>query len=378
MVQKDLKTNESLAQPLHLRMYAGGSQLLLMPLQSMEDPEDVSFAEIGEASTFSQMEHGTLGSKPFKQDCAVDIPQACFPMKITDLDVLLKDGVLDLPIVRVWNPVTDLEYTPDEVCIWTRNFLAARSCVSRTQPEFQRAFSVLAEQTPFILEQVPQVGCVSTFLAGVTGFTLHPISSALHPRDFLAALAFRVFPCPMRIHCDSCSADAHQPDICREFLWRVPLLVDPAFAQFAQDLGLASLGGSVSTVQLLTKCFNIAVYYALGAEIVGLYISEDSLHVSAEEMLKDEHNEFDFEVLYQEGLASMASTNTKRFYDILAELSRVAHQDCGPLHLRFDPYTHCIEVLEDVASLNDAVQELQDHMLIISNALQHLTPTIEL
>uniref|UniRef100_A0A8C4WPP4 phenylalanine 4-monooxygenase n=1 Tax=Eptatretus burgeri TaxID=7764 RepID=A0A8C4WPP4_EPTBU len=362
-----LHENESMVQPFHFRLCAGGSQLMLMSMEAMEDPEDESFAKIGEASIFSQREHETLASKSFTQDCSVDCPPACFPMKITDLDVLLRDRVLDQPTCNIrscclrrteyfakvaeahnyWNPVTELQYTPGEVCVWTRTFLAARSSVSRTQPEFQRVFSVLAEQTPFILEQVPQVGCVSTFLAGVTGFTLHPICSALNPRDFLAALAFRVFPCPLHIHCDSCSSDAHQRDICHEFLWRVPLLVDPAFAQFAQDLGLASFGGSVSTVQCLTK-------------------------------LKDGQNEFDFEVLCQERLASKASTNTKRFYDILSELSRVAHHVCGPLHLRFDPYTHCIEVLEDVASLSDAVQDLQDHMLIISTALQHLTPTIKL
>ncbi|KAK6627622.1 hypothetical protein RUM44_010100 [Polyplax serrata] len=284
------------------------------------------------------------------------------------------------------DPIPRIEYTESEVSTWTAVFHTVKDLMPKHAcTEYQKVFAMLEEDGIFEANKIPQLEDMSAFLCKHTGFTLRPAAGLLTARDFLASLAFRVFQSTQYVRHTSSPYHTPEPDCIHELLGHMPLLADPSFAQFSQEIGLASLGASDDEIEKLSTVYWFTVEFGLCKEAGEIKAYGAGLLSSYGELLhaisdKPEHRSFDPASTavqpYQDQEYQPIYYVAESFEDAKEKFRRWVAQMSRPFEVRYNPHTKQVEVLDSVNKLEGLMAQLQLEMLHLTNAVKKLRTTV--
>ncbi|XP_069121035.1 phenylalanine-4-hydroxylase-like [Argopecten irradians] len=273
-------------------------------------------------------------------------------------------------------------YTKDEVKTWTTIYDKLTALYpTHACREFNHIFPLLEENCGYRRDNIPQLQDVSMFLKERSGFSIRPVAGLLTPRDFLSGLAFRVIHATQYIRHSSKPTYTPEPDVCHELIGHAPLLADPTFARFSQEIGLASLGAPDDYIEKLSTCYWFTVEFGLcrqGDEVrafgAGLLSSFGELQYCLSD--KPERKEFqpsetaeqNYPITEFQPVYFIADS----FQDAKDKIRAYADTIPRPFTVRYNPYTQTVEVIDNKNQILKLTRRIKGDLNLLEDALNKL------
>jgi len=231
-------------------------------------------------------------------------------------------------------------------------------------------------------DNIPQLEDISNFLKRRTGFSLRPAAGLLTARDFLASLAYRVFQCTQYVRHHSSPNHSPEPDCIHELLGHVPMLADEKFAQFSQELGLASLGASDGDVEKFATMYWFTVEFGLCKENGRLKAYGAGLLSSYGELVHALSGKPQL-LAYEPNVCAVQPYQDQDYQDVyfvaetledaLFKFRRwVNENNSRPSEVYYNPYTQSMELVDSVTNLAHITNQIQIDLAHVCAALHKM------
>uniref|UniRef100_A0A0L8HCX3 Biopterin-dependent aromatic amino acid hydroxylase family profile domain-containing protein n=1 Tax=Octopus bimaculoides TaxID=37653 RepID=A0A0L8HCX3_OCTBM len=242
-------------------------------------------------------------------------------------------------------------------------------------------FDLLEKKGIYSENFIPQLEDVSNFLKQQTGFQLRPVAGLLSARDFLSSLAFRVFQCTQYIRHGSKPDHTPEPDCVHELLGHVPMLADPEFAEFSQELGLASIGTSDEDIEKFATLYWFTVEFGLVKEPCGIRAYGAATLSSYGELEHALSNNCE-KKLFQTETASLQEYDdndlqpiyfvAESFEDMKDKMRKYVAQINRPCEFHYNAFTQSLVELKDKQSLQSVMRIIKGNVDSVQKALKYL------
>jgi len=254
-------------------------------------------------------------------------------------------------------PIPVLDYLPSELATWKTIYQKVVPMHEKIMcKQYRECFKKIEDNCGMSENNIPQLRDLSRYLTSETGFRMKPVHGILSQREFLNALAFRVFCCTQYIRHHKFPFYTPEPDVVHEIMGHVPMFADKSFADMSQMIGLLSIGANENDIKFLAAAYWFTVEFgaclegnelkAYGAGIAPC-VEELENFVSDKPVFKD----FEVENIVSEyPLQSVQPLFlvAKSFEDAKAKLIEFGEKTTRPFRAFYDEKTETIKTDREV------------------------------